>query len=358
MVLRTPPPYGGGEMRAGWLNEQFSREQGFAVLTVGSRFRTRVTQGRFAPWKLVEFLGLVCRFVPALLRHRPRVVYISMGKEVLPFMRDSLLFWIARLHGASVVTELAGERFALLDGRRLSRWYGRLVLSRMASVRMLSESIAERHRNDGVQRIAVFDNGVRLPSPLPKRQEQPTGSFTFLFVGAHTVGKGFDTLLKACAVLHDRGHRATLCSIGRWQSDAFRRSCDSFVAAHALEDWFEPAGLCRDDARWTHYADANALVLPSLTEGQPLSVLEAFGFGLPVVCTPVGGLRDVVEPKHGGLLVEPGETDALANAMEELIWDPDLCKKMGEHNRQRYEARFSEDVYIAKTREWLQGIAR
>ena len=85
---------------------------------------------------------------------------------------------------------------------------------------------------------------------------------------------------------------------------------------------------------------ARMFVQPSLSEGIPLTVLEAMARGLPVVATRVGGLPEVVIDGETGLLVPAADPPALAEAVLTLWRDPDAAGRMGDAGRRRAEERF------------------
>jgi polysaccharide biosynthesis protein VpsI len=66
------------------------------------------------------------------------------------------------------------------------------------------------------------------------------------------------------------------------------------------------------------YDDARVFCLPSYNEGMPMVVLEAMGHGLPLVCTSVGGLPELVEVGVNGLMIAPGDLPALADSLSRL----------------------------------------
>jgi glycosyltransferase involved in cell wall biosynthesis len=85
---------------------------------------------------------------------------------------------------------------------------------------------------------------------------------------------------------------------------------------------------------------ADIVVAPSLSEGFGLAVLEAMAIGRPCVTSRTGGLPEIVEHEHSGLLVPPGDVGALADALVRLARDPELRRSMGRRGRELVETRF------------------
>lgn len=90
----------------------------------------------------------------------------------------------------------------------------------------------------------------------------------------------------------------------------------------------------------------DVFVLPSFAEGTSKSVIEAMAHGLPIITTTVGGLPDLLTP-DAGILVPPGDTAALAGAMQRLASDPALRESMGQAARERYLKLFAPDAVLS-----------
>ena len=82
-------------------------------------------------------------------------------------------------------------------------------------------------------------------------------------------------------------------------------------------------------------AHADLLVLPSLYEELGTVLLEAMQAGLPIVASKTGGIPDVIEDGVNGVLVAPGEPEALARAIDRLLADPGLTCRLSEGARER-----------------------
>jgi glycosyltransferase involved in cell wall biosynthesis len=93
--------------------------------------------------------------------------------------------------------------------------------------------------------------------------------------------------------------------------------------------------------------EADLFVLPSLSEGLPLALLEAMAARKAVVASDVGGVRDVVLDGETGLLVPPGDPDRLSTAITTLLRDPARCAEMGKRGRARVEQHFSVQKMVA-----------
>ncbi|MEN3327219.1 MAG: hypothetical protein V7638_2026 [Acidobacteriota bacterium] len=90
----------------------------------------------------------------------------------------------------------------------------------------------------------------------------------------------------------------------------------------------------------------DVFVLPSFAEGTSKSVIEAMAHGLPIITTTVGGSPDLLTP-DAGILVPPGDTAALAGAMQRLASDPALRESMGQAARERYLKLFAPDAVLS-----------
>lgn len=90
----------------------------------------------------------------------------------------------------------------------------------------------------------------------------------------------------------------------------------------------------------------DVFVLPSFAEGTSKSIIEAMAHGLPIITTNVGGSPDLLTPE-AGILVPPGDSAALADAMQRLASDPALRKQMGQAARERYLKLFAPEAVIS-----------
>lgn len=176
-----------------------------------------------------------------------------------------------------------------------------------------------------------------------------------VFLGRLGSRKGVPELLRALADprLSDHAWRATLAGDGDiaiYRARAAELGIDGRIV---FPGWVDAVAVQQI------LADAHVVVLPSHAEGLPMSVLEAFAAGVPVVCTPVGGLPEVIVDGGNGLLVPPGHVRALADAILQLIADESLRARLAAGARSTWRRDHSIDQYALRlTREWQVAARR
>ena len=159
--------------------------------------------------------------------------------------------------------------------------------------------------------------------------------------------KGIGEFVEAAVTLRNRGVKARFVIVGEPDGDN-RASIDfATLEAWTVEGGVELWGFRHDIPKVL--AEATIACLPSYREGLPKALLEAMAAGLPCVTTDVPGCREAVLNGENGLLVPPRDVFALANALEILLNNPDLARKMGQRGRQRLELEFSTEHVNAST---------
>jgi glycosyltransferase involved in cell wall biosynthesis len=177
------------------------------------------------------------------------------------------------------------------------------------------------------RRIRVVENGLDLPPP--PRPPSPDGPV--LAVGRLIHDKGMDILIEAL-----QGSRRTLVIAGTGPE---RPRLEARAHQAGVRARFE--GFVEQPRLAELYRECSCVVLASRRgEGLPNALLEAMGHGRPVVATSVTGNQDLIADGENGLLVPPGQADALRGALERLVADPVLALRLAARARMDAE-RFS-----------------
>jgi len=247
-------------------------------------------------------------------------------------------------HPISVDRDLAiGSVTAFWEKLKQARWYSFLgmqkrvarTMSRLITVSKRSCDDIAREFDIPRSRFRIVPNGVdtRQFRPLPGIERQP--GRIVVTSSADVPLKGLRFLLEAVAALAPQ-RAIRLVVVGSPRKDGSLRS---IIRMLGIEDRVSFTGPIDPDALVRQYAQASMAVIPSLYEGFGLPAIEAMACGLPVISTRGGALPEVVG--DGGILVPPGNSRALAEAMADLYDNPDAAAKLGARGYRRARGHFT-----------------
>jgi len=265
-----------------------------------------VAKLRRAPWRAP---GFVARSVLALRRADVDLVHAHW----------LLAGAVAALAGKPFVLTLHGSgsagRFSDLElARRAPRLVG-AILTRARLVIAVSEVLAEAARTCGARDVRVIPNGIDVP--VQRGQEAEPAEV--LFAGRLSPEKGVNELLAASQGLN-------LVVAGDGPLRPLVPGALGFLSPDELSD---------------RYTRAAVVVCPSRSEGFGVVCAEAMAHGRPVVATAVGGLKELIENGRTGILVEPGNPPALRAAIDMLLANPELRRRLGRAARYDVADRFA-----------------
>lgn len=224
---------------------------------------------------------------------------------------------------------------------------GQIALQRLAylgahCIVANSDAAAERLLAERVPhaRIRVIPNGIDATAYRPAHRR---AFHRITMVAKLRREKAHEVLIEAAARLAPRFRGLQFQLAGNGPREAELRA---LVRTRGLDREFTFMGHREDIPALLESSDI--FVLPSRSEAFPNGVLEAMAAGLPVVTTCVGGLRELVDHGRTGLLVQPDDPRALADAIASLVENPDRAMEIGRAARRHVEARYAFDHMVGR----------
>lgn len=249
--------------------------------------------------------------------------------------------------------------------RRKRMIYNRLALRRADRVIGVGQTVRRALiENEGIapERVSVIYNGIDLAAFETKttdrgavRREIGVGPDDFVVAQVARLDylKDHATAVRTIARVAEQNRQTRLVIVG---DGPLRGDIEGHVARADAAGFVRMLGLRRDVGRIL--AAADVFLLTSISEGIPLTVIEAMAAGLPVVSTAVGGVPEVIVDGVNGLLAPAGDDEALAQDLLALGADEDLRTRMGEAGRRRAREVFSEARMHAGYRECYNEMLR
>jgi glycosyltransferase involved in cell wall biosynthesis len=276
--------------------------------------------------------------VPANLRRPWRLLglplfFAAFARAARRAARDADLlhahWWpsgaVARLTGRPYIVQLWGTDVELIRRVPALRPLARRVVSAARMAVCASHALAREATRLGAREVRVIPSGVDVPAEVGAEDDPPH----VLYAGRLSSEKGVLELLAAANGL-------PLVVVGDGPLRARVPQALGFVPHDDLE-------RC--------YARAAVVACPSRREGFGVVAAEAMAHGRPVVASAVGGLLDLITHEETGLLVPPRDVGALRGALQRLLDDAELRRRLGDAGRARARAELSWDVVVDRTLE-------
>ena len=251
----------------------------------------------------------------------------------IPAMNSFLLHLLARVRRLPITYFVVGDSRAVVEScedsgrviRLLARRYWDLALRLAAGHRCLAfgTPLADSLRRRGARQVSGYFTSLVRPTDIASesRSSLPGPGVDLVYMGRLAKEKGLLDLLAAHRLLRSAGVEARLTIVGDGPllGDLKERAGTAVTFTGYVADW---------ETQTRILDQADLFVFPSYSEGVPKVLLRAAARALPVVASNVGGIPDVVHDGRTGVLVEPGQPAALADAIRHLADDPDTYRSM------------------------------
>ncbi len=201
--------------------------------------------------------------------------------------------------------------------------------------------------------ITVIYPGINIEkSPVSESMADKKSKVIFGSCGRLVRVKDFKTLIIAFSRLKEMGVEAELRIYGEGPE---RENLESLANSLGVLKWVMFPGYQEKQAVYT---SIDVFALPSLSEGFPMSLLEAASYGLPCICTSTGGQKEIIENGKTGLIAPPKDPDSLAKAMLWMVNNREEARKMGKAAREFVSRNFTIEKLIKEHVKLFTKIAK
>ncbi len=241
----------------------------------------------------------------------------------------------------------------------LPDWFTKLtaktILKNASAVIALTEHMKAAMQAIYSRDIVVVPNGINLREDTGGQSERGNPGKRILFVGRLHPVKGTRHLLGAMSIVHRDMPEAKLILVGDGEE---RENLESLTDSLGIRECVEFAGKVPHERIQDCMNQAEVFVHPSLSEGFPVTIIEAMACGLPIVATNVGGIPNIVEEGVNGYLVNAKSPDEMAERILFLLQNDEMRERMSANNREKAELFTWDKIAIRVEDEYQQVITR
>lgn len=303
--------------------------------------------------KLVAALKGYMEFIICLMFWKPDIIHIhsSFGSS---FFRKLPYIYISAFVRKPIVNHIHGadfnEFYRDADSKarkRIEKAYEKCVFL-IALSEEWRDKLSEIVNRD---KITVIENYSVLNDTAIKDRRKKTNENTVLFLGFIGERKGCFDIPEIIKLVTDKVADARFVLGGCGEIEKI----SAMVPAELKSSVIFP-GWVRGEDKEKLLKSADIFFLPSYNEGMPMAILDAMGYGLPIVSTNVGGIPRIVKDNYNGFIFDPGDTDGMAKAIANLLINDDIREQFGINSVKIVEKSYSLQLHIKKLSDLYRKI--
>lgn len=322
VITQSLYPYvvGGAEIHAYQTSRRLSLKHNIRLITEVSRPHRPLLSSVLFVMKAVE-----------LAAKSEKTDVVHCHQAFVSSIAGLLIYYIKR---TPFIITCHGSDIRIMKKNPLIKLVQRIALSRASYITCVSKDVAtilEREYRVPKNRITVIPNGYDVDFINRAKQETATDSnrqgAKLVFVGSLRSAKSPQTLFEGFKRVLRRGLDIQLYVVG---DGPLRPRLEQYCVNNSLVTKVSFLGTLPHEKALKVIATSTIFINTSIEEGLPTSLVEAMALGKPVIATAVGGIPEVVKDGINGVLVPPESSEHVAKALERLLTDPELRRKLGE----------------------------
>lgn len=310
--------------------------------------------------KLAKLIKGICgyfRFAKVLFIDRPDLVHIhsSFGPS---FYRKLPFIYMASWANIPIINHIHGADFSVFY-EQASEKKKRLIKSvyeKCSKLIALSDEWKDRlARIVPLEKIVVIENYSILHREAMVERQLRMSNNTVLFLGELGHRKGCFDIPDVVARVKEKIPYVRFVLAGTGSINDEQAIKQLINEKNVLENIVFP-GWVRGEEKDKLLREADLFFLPSYNEGMPMSVLDAMGYGLPIVSTNVGGIPKIVINGRNGYVFDPADCEKMADCISNILNDTFLRNMLGKESYLIIEAQYSLDEHLKKIKTVYESV--
>lgn len=304
--------------------------------------------------KLVRLFFSIYAFVKFCLTKRNYDLYhVHVASRGSTFRKGHYVDVIKRWN-KKVILHVHGAQYLVFYDEITEKKQKRVVeiLKKADMVIALSQDWKDKFDEKfGLSNCYVLENGIDMERLAPAISEPSLHQNAFVTLGRLGQRKGTYDLVEAIDIARKTVPNIKCYLAGDGEVEKVRE----LVKTRNLEKNIEVIGWANFDKKLELLGSVSTVVLPSYNEGLPMSILEGMACGKAIVSTTVGAIPEVIN-KENGILVQPGDVNALADAFIQCSTNTTLIKQMSQNNIKKIDSSFSMKMMHKKLARYYETV--
>ncbi len=354
MIGSLPPPYHGSNVYfAGLLDSHVKEKYDVSHVDI-SDHRGLENLSKLDTKNIELAIKGIYGLKKKLKEMKPDLVYIPVASNFLPFLRDGLFILTAHYYSKAKIVIHLHEGSYFRDefhahSNLLSRKFIEFALSKVDTAIVYTRDLESTFKGL-VRRVVSFLNGKDVIIPQSNTASRGK-NLNISYIGNLFESKGIINYLKSAAIIARSKTNVIFPVAGDWgaDKDLLKPQIDKIISENGLEGKVKFLGSVTGNKLNEFYGSTDILIFPTKYpyEGCPLVLIDAMGFGLPIISSKgIGAIPEMITNGVDGILTDPNNPEEIAESALQLIENEEERIRLGIAARKKYEESFTKEINV------------
>ncbi|OKZ21188.1 MAG: glycosyl transferase [Bacteroides sp. 43_108] len=355
-IIHMPPPVHGASMMGKYIHDSRIINKAFNCryfnLTLAKNLQDI---GKGGVRKLIDLAKQIKALYKQIKVEKPDLCYVTPNAKGGAFYKDFLIVMMLKAMKQEVVIHYHNKGVSTRQDKIIDNILYRLFFKNLKVI-----ILADVLYND-IKKYVKKEDVYICPNGIPEQTNIPTKltheGFNILFLSNMMEEKGVWDLLDACKILKERGVSFHCNFVGKWSDiteDAFNHKVQKLGLRNCITGHGAKYGNEKDE----FFQNADVFVFPTFYNNEcfPLVLLEAMEQGIACISCNEGGISSIIDDGETGYIIDKHLSGILADKLEYLIKNPEVCKNMGLKGKEKFNKEFTLTVFETRIRNILTDI--
>lgn len=338
-ILHLPPPIHGAAMMGKYIHDSQIINDNFNCHYINLTLAKDMHDiGKGGIKKLLHFITLLSHIRKEIKKFNPDLCYVTPNAKGGAFYKDFIVITILKALNQKIVIHYHNKGVSTNENRFLDNILYKYFFKHLKVIILAEQLYAD------IKKYVDRTNVYICPNGIPQQKVSPSKiiheGFNILFLSNMMQAKGVWDLVEACKILKDKKKTFKCDFIGKW-SDISEDFFTTKIHALKLDNIIFAHGAKYGNDKKDFFEKADLFVFPTLNEAFGLVLLEAMEYKIPCIATSEGGIPSIIENNISGFIVEKNSPELLAEKIEYMIDNPEICQAMGNRGKIKFEKEFT-----------------
>lgn len=340
LALHLPPPVHGASMMGKYIHDSQIVNNAFDCkyfnLTLAKNLQDI---GKGGLRKLIDFIKQIRALRKIVKAENPNLCYVTPNAKGGAFYKDFLIVMMLKAMGQKVIIHYHNKGVSTRQNKFIDNILYQLFFKNLKVILLADTLYDDVRKYVKKEDVYICPNGIPATIVLEKKEHD---GFNILFLSNMMQEKGVWDLVDACKILKDKGLNFHCHFVGKW-SDISETAFNDRINALGLQKYVNAYGAKYGEDKNEFFQIADVFAFPTFYNNEcfPLVLLEAMEQGIPCISCNEGGISGIIDDRQTGFVIPKNQPKVLAEKLELLINNRNLCNEMGNTGRKKFEQEFT-----------------